>query len=87
VPVLRVSFPKLLLVAQAMWLIVAVGDGVLSERQTQTLLTRGYARLRQCLTPPRRSRSCPRRVRQPIKRWPRLLRNESIEGPFQLDIL
>jgi hypothetical protein len=87
VPVLRVSFQKLLVVAQAMWLIVAVGDGVLSERQTQTMLRRGYARLRQCLTPPRRSRSCPRKVRQPIKRWPRLLRNESVEGPFQLDIL
>jgi len=84
---LRVSFPKLLQVVQAMWLTVSLGEGVLSERQIQTMLTRGYARLRQCRTPARRSRSCPRKVRQPIKRWPRLMRNESVEGPFHLVIL
>jgi hypothetical protein len=85
--VVRISFPKLLMVVQAMWLTVSLGDGVLSERQIQTMLTRGYARLRQCRTPARRSRSCPRKVRQPIKRWPRLMRNESVEGPFHLEIL
>lgn len=84
---LRVSFPKLLQVVQAMWLTLSLGDGVLSERQIQTMLKRGYARLRQCCTPARRSRSCPRKVRQPIKRWPRLMRNESVEGPFHLEIL
>jgi len=72
---------------QAMWLTVAVSDGVITERQLQTIVTRGYAFMRQCLTPPRRSRSCPRKVRQPIKRWPRLMRNESVEGPFHLEIL
>ena len=85
--VLQVSFPKLLVVVQAMWLTVSLGEGVLSERQIQTMLKRGYARLRQCRTPARRSRSCPRKVRQPIKRWPRLMRNESVEGPFHLEIL
>lgn len=84
---LRISFPNLLLATQSMWLTVAVSDGVISERQLQTLMTRAYAFLRQCLTPPRRSRSCPRKVRQPIKRWPRLMRNESVEGPFHLEIL
>jgi len=87
VPPLRISFAKLLLATQAMWLTVAVSDGVITERQLQTIVTRGYAFMRQCLTPPRRSRSCPRKVRQPIKRWPRLMRNESVEGPFHLEIL
>jgi hypothetical protein len=85
--VLRVSFSKLLVVVQAMWLTVSLGEGVLSEHQIRTMLERGYARLRQCRTPARRSRSCPRKVRQPIKRWPRLMRNESVEGPFHLEIL
>ena len=84
---LRISFPKLLQVVQAMWFTVAFGDGILTERQMQTMMKRGYAHLRQCRTPARRSRSCPRKVRQPIKRWPRLLRNESVEGPFHLEIL
>jgi hypothetical protein len=84
---LRISFPKLLQVVQAMWFTVAFGDGVVSERQMQTMLKRGYAFLRQCRTPARRSRSCPRKVRQPIKHWPRLMRNQSVEGPFHLEIL
>jgi hypothetical protein len=84
---LRISFPKLLQVVQAMWFTVAFGDGILSERQMQTMMKRGYAHLRQCRTPARRSRSCPRKVRQPIRRWPRLMRNESVEGPFHLEIL
>jgi hypothetical protein len=84
---LRVSFPKLLQVVQAMWFTVAFGDGVLTERQMQTMMKRGYAHLRQCRTPARRSRTCPRKVRQPVTRWPRLMRNESIEGPFHLEIL
>jgi hypothetical protein len=86
-PPLRISFPKLLLATQAMWLTVAVSDGVISDRQLQTLVMRGYAFMRQCRTPPRRSRSCPRKDRQPIRRWPRLLRNESVEGSSHLDIL
>jgi hypothetical protein len=64
---------------------VAFGGGILTERQIQTMLTRGGAHLRPSRTPARRSRSCPRKVPQPIKRWPRLLRNESIEGPFHLE--
>jgi hypothetical protein len=84
---LRISFPKLLQVVQAMWFTVAFGDGILTERQMQTMMKRGYAHLRRCRTPARRSRSCPRKVRQPIKRWPRLMRNESVEGPFHLEIL
>jgi hypothetical protein len=87
VPALRVSFPKLLRVVQAMWLTVELGAGILTDRQTQQILRRGQAHLRRQLTPPRRSRSCPRKVRQPVKRWPRLMRNESVEGPFHFDVL
>lgn len=87
IPAQRISFPKLLLVTQAMWLTLALGDGLLTERQIRTMMKRGQAHLRGCLTPPRRSRSCPRKVRQPIKRWPRLMRNESIEGPYHFDVL
>jgi hypothetical protein len=36
---------------------------------------------------PRRARSCPRAVRQPVTGWPRLFRPESIEAPWQLQIV
>ena len=84
---LRISFAKVLLATQSMYLTVAVSAGVITDDQLQTLLTRSYEVLRTYVTPARRTRSCPRKVRQPIKRWPRLLHNESIEGPFHLEIL
>ncbi len=87
VPVLRVKFGRLLQVAQALWLTVALGEGVLTDEQIDTILTRGYDRMRQCLTPVRRSRTCPRAVRQPMKAWPRLLHAESIEGPFEFHVV
>lgn len=87
VPPLRISFVKLLRGVQSMYLTVAVADGVITDAQLQTLMTRSYAVLRTYVTRARRSRSCPRKVRQPIKRWPRLLRNASVEGPFHLEIL
>lgn len=86
VPALRVSFPKLLRVVHATWLTVQLGEGILTERQTQQILRRGYTRLRHQLTAPRRPGSCPRKVRQPVKRWPRLMHNESVEGPFHFDV-
>lgn len=87
VPALRVSFPKLLETVQALWLAIDLGDGVLSDQQLDRMLRRGYARLRRYLTPPRRARTCPRAVRQPIHAWPRLLDAHAVEGQFQFKLV
>jgi hypothetical protein len=86
VPVLRVSFARVLRVTNAMWLAVELGDGVLTAQQIDAILTRGYARMRQYLTPVRRPRSCPRAVRQPVTGWPRLLEPHSIEAPLEFTV-
>lgn len=86
-PVLRVSFLKMLRVVQAMWLTVDLGAGVLTERQTKQMLKRGYRRMQHYLTPARRSRSCPRAVRQPVTGWPRLMKNSSIEAPLEFTLV
>jgi hypothetical protein len=86
-PVLRVSFPKMLEVVNAMWLTLLLGDGVLSDHQTNTILKRGYIRMQRFITPSRRSRSCPRAVRQPVTGWPRLMKNVSIEAPLQFKVV
>lgn len=86
-PVLRVSFTKLVeLCLKPMWLWVDLGHGVLTDQQLNTILKRGYARMRRYVTPPRRARSCPRAVRQPVQAWPRVLQTRSIKGAphFQL---
>jgi hypothetical protein len=86
-PALRISFPKLLEVVTALWWWVDLGDGILSEQQLHRLTTRGYARMRQCLTPARRARTCPRAVRQPTQAWPRLMQSQSVHGAFEYQIV
>lgn len=80
VPVLRVSFTKLLELLRPLWLVFALGNDLLQEQQRRQLTERFYAQARRCLTPKRRLRSCKRAVRQPIGGWPRLRRNQSWEG-------
>lgn len=88
VPVLRVSFTKLLeRCVKPMWLYLDLGHGVLTDHQVQQIMKRGYARMRRYVTPPRRARSCPRAVRQPIQAWPRLLKAHSITGPMHMQLV
>lgn len=87
VPVLRVSFVKLLELMRPLWLVLALGDDLLSEQQKQQLTERFYQRARSCLTPKRRLRSCPRKVRQPVSGWPRLMENEYCEAPITFKIV
>jgi hypothetical protein len=88
IPVLRVSFAKILeLAVKPMWLWVDLGHGVLTDQQLNTIMQRGYERMRQWVTPPRRARSCPRAVRQPMRAWPRLLQSHSINGPMRFRLV
>lgn len=87
VPVLRVSFPKLLELLRPLWLVLALGDDILEEWQKQALAEKTYQRARTYLTPKRRLRSCPRKVRQPVSGWPRLLKNEYCEEPVTFTFL
>lgn len=87
-PVLRVSFAKILeLCVKPMWLWVDLGQGILSDAQLHQILKRGYQRMRRYVTPPRRARSCPRAVRQPIQAWPRLMQTQSIEGAMHFHLV
>lgn len=81
IPVLRVSFIKLLELLRPLWLVLALGDDLLSDWQKDQLTHRFYERARTYVTPKRRQRSCPRKIRQPVSSWPRLLKNEYGEGP------
>jgi len=81
VPVLRVSFTKLLELVRPLWLTLALGDDLLEEWQKQELAQRFYRKAGTYLTPGRRARSCPRKIRQPVSGWPRLLKNEYCEVP------
>jgi hypothetical protein len=87
VPVLRVSFIKLLELMRPLWLVFSLGDDLLEDWQKRALTERFYTQARRCLSPKRRKRSCPRAVRQPVSSWPRLLKNISSQEPITLTIL
>ena len=86
-PVLRVRFGQVLNVVRGLWLFFGPFDDLVDDRLKQRVVRRGYALMRRSLTPPRRSRSCPRAVRQTVKAWPRLLRTHSVEGPMQFTLV
>jgi len=86
-PVLRVSFLKVLELLRPLWLFLAIGGDILSETQQHKLTQRFYDYMLLSLVQERQSRSCPRKVRQPVSKWPRLLKKESWEGPLSFSIL
>lgn len=87
VPVLRISFLKLLELLRPLWLVLALGEDVLEEWQKRKLTERFYEQAREYLTPRRRPRSCPRAVRQPVSGWPRLLQAKSWTGPVSIKLI
>lgn len=86
IPVLRVSFVKVLQLLQPLWLVFALGAEILSQRQKRQLVDRFYAHMRAMVTAKRRSRSCPRAVRQPVRAWPRKTKNLSYEDEITYEI-
>jgi len=86
-PVLRVSFAKMIPIVEGMWFTLDVAAPVLTARQTQYILKEMYERMRRHITPARRPRSCPRAVRQPVTGWPRLMKNTSVEGPLEFSVV
>ncbi len=87
IPALRVSFGQVLNVVRGLWLFFGPFDDVFTDQQKTRVIRRGRALIRRSLTAPRRPRTCPRAVRQPVTRWPRLLRPDSIEAPWQFQIV
>jgi hypothetical protein len=86
-PALRVSFGQILHVVRGMWLCLGPFDDILTDRQKTRVVRRGRALIRRHVLAPRRPRTCPRAVRQPVTGWPRLLRPESIEAPWHLQLV
>ena len=88
-PVLRVSFLKTLELLRPLWLALALGGDLLTARQKQQW-TEQFLEFAQRWhgTPQRkRPRRCPRAVRPPVSQWPRLLCNQSWEGPVHFQRL
>ena len=87
IPALRVSFGQLLNIIRGMWLVLGPFDDIFTEQQKRRVVRRGRTLIRRSVMEPRRSRTCPRAVRQTVTRWPRLLQAHSIEAPWQFQLV
>ena len=87
VPTLRVSFGKTLRMVQMLWPVLEASAGLLSRRQQAALIRRLEERLLRQLTGPRRERTYPRAVRQPVKKWPRLQHNRYQQGTTEVKVM
>jgi hypothetical protein len=87
VPVLRVKFGVVLAVTRALWFFLGPCEDLLTARQKDQIVQRGDALMRRCVTAKRRSRTNPRAVRQPVRKWPRLMETDSVEGPLRFNVV
>jgi hypothetical protein len=86
VGVLRISFAKVLEMVQGLWRFLQCAEGVLTGRQVRLIVRRAMRQLAEELVPGRRQRACPRKLRQPVSSWPRLLRNTYDNGPVEYEL-
>jgi hypothetical protein len=86
VGVLRISFVKTLDVVRKLWWFVALAEDLLPPDKLRILVNRALRRLTRQVSAPRRPRSCPRAVRQPVSSWPRLLSNTHEQGPIHYQL-
>jgi hypothetical protein len=86
-PVLQISFLKCLDLLRPLWLVLGLAGKVLDSEAKRDLARIFEAEIRRGLKPKRRARSCQRRVRQPIKGWPRLLKPKYAHGEWRYKII
>src|SRR5438128_5602223 len=87
IPALRVSFGQVLNIVRGMWLFLGPCDDVFTDQQKTRVVRRGRTLIRRSVLAPRRPRTCARAVRQPVTKWPRLLKPQSIEAPWELQLV
>jgi hypothetical protein len=84
--VLRISFGKTLTMLRSLWMVLAAGQGILTAEQASEMTHEVMRLIARTALPPRRKRSCPRAVRQPIGSWPRLTKNTYSTGAAQYEL-
>ena len=87
VEVLRISFAKTLAMVQSLWRFLECAEGILSDQQTGLIVRRAMREVAEAAIPKRRQRACPRKLRQPVSSWPRLLKNTYEKGPVESEII
>lgn len=86
VPVMQVSFERTLDMCRNLCWLLSIANKILSPKQIKEITELAYQELTRQPSKPRRKRSCPRKVRQPVNKWPRLMKNSYDKGEFDYEI-
>lgn len=82
----RISFIKTWQMLEPLWLTLSVCSDLLSEEQKQQMVERFRGVMSRFTMPKKRSRSCPRVMRQPAQPWPKKKRQPERSGPVVLTL-
>jgi Transposase DDE domain len=82
----RVSFLKTWELLEPLWLTLLLGADIFSAEQQQALCERFYDFAATAVMQKKRTRSCPRAMRQPAQPWPRKRHQKSHEGTLKITI-
>ena len=83
----RISLSLCLEHTQALWLVLSAAQGLMNQAAQSELVRRVRQQIAACALPPRRPRSCDRKVRQPVKKWPRMISPTSISSPTEYEVI
>ncbi|HWB82587.1 MAG TPA: hypothetical protein VG675_00465 [Bryobacteraceae bacterium] len=88
VPPQRVSFMKLMSATEELWVACKLLGELLTAEHYQKIWQHYIEELRSwAVLPERRSRSCPRVLRQPVSKWPRKIDQPSHTGKVTLNLV
>jgi hypothetical protein len=83
----RISFIKVWETLEPLWLTLLLGADILTETQKQQLCERFYRIAARRVMQKKRTRSCPRAMRQPIQPWPRKKHQKSSTEPLTISVV
>lgn len=83
----RISFIKVWETLEPLWLTLLLGADILTETQKQQLVERFYGLASRRVMQKKRTRSCPRAMRQPIQPWPRKKNQKSSTDPITVSVV
>jgi hypothetical protein len=85
-PAHRISFVKTLALVRPLWIMLALAGAFLSERQLIQIWAQFVQIIRHQSIPKKRHRSCQRKLRQPVSKWPRMIAPTYRSGQINIAI-
>ncbi len=83
---LRISFAMCQEYVAALFLVLQSSEGLMDKQAQGELVRRVRVQIAEAALPPRRLRSCQRRVRRPVDKWPRMMKPTSLPNPRNFTI-